>query len=120
MSAENENAPRVFSVTMDGGESFACAENEKVLSAMERAHLQTIQVGCRGGGCGACRVEVLEGDVEALRMSKTHVDADEAAQGFALACRILPKSDLVIRVAQKLPQEQNGQDETPQAVAANS
>jgi hypothetical protein len=47
-------------------------------------------VGCRGGGCGVCRVRVLDGAYTTLRMSRqAHVEADEAA-GVVLACRIVP------------------------------
>ena len=44
-----------------------------------------IQVGCRGGGCGVCRVEVLAGDVyTAKRMSKAHVTEADLAHGIVL------------------------------------
>lgn len=103
MSGYDGNISTTFRVSLESGEAFDCAGNEKVLIAMERASVTGIQVGCRGGGCGACRVEVLDGEYEILRMSKNHVSDDEAKQGFALACRVLPKSDLVMRVAQQSP-----------------
>jgi hypothetical protein len=39
------------------------------------------------------------GEYEALRMSIRHVTADDRELGYALACRIVPTSDLVIEVA---------------------
>ena len=96
-------APKTYRITFESGESFDCREGEKVLAAMERARLRTIQIGCRGGGCGACRVQILQGDCDRLRMGKNHVDDDEAATGFALSCRIVPTSDMVLRNAVKTP-----------------
>ncbi len=66
---------------------------------MVARQVSAIPVGCRGGGCGVCRVEVLAGDYVAKRMSRRHVtEADEAA-GYALACRLMAMSDLVVRPA---------------------
>ncbi|MBK5951133.1 hypothetical protein CH339_00040 [Rhodobium orientis] len=96
-------APKTYRITFESGDSFDCREGEKVLAAMERARLRKIQVGCRGGGCGACRVQILQGDCDRLRMGKNHVDDAEAAAGFALSCRITPTSDMVLRNAVKTP-----------------
>lgn len=86
-------------VTLDpGGEQFRCAEDQSVLVGMERLGNQGIPVGCRGGGCGVCKVEIVEGDVLRRRMSRAHVTEADEANGWALACRIFPRSDLVIRV----------------------
>lgn len=105
MSEQSTPAP-VHTITLDTGEQFPCAEDEKVLIAMERAGRKGIQVGCRGGGCGACRVKITAGDYDTMRMGKNYVDENEAAEGFALACRVLPKSDLQMHAAQK-PKEEN-------------
>lgn len=94
-------SPKIFRISLETGEQFNCAKNEKVLTAMERAAVCCVQVGCRGGGCGACRIEVIEGEYDTLIMSKHHVSNEEASQGYALACRVLPKSDLVIKAAPK-------------------
>ena len=101
MSGQRQHVPIMFSVTLNTGERFECGENEKVLFAMERLHTPGVQIGCRGGGCGACRIEVLDGEYEVLAMGKNHVSDEEAAQGFALACRVLPNSDLLIKPAPK-------------------
>ena len=102
MSVSNTKAPQAFQIAV-GGKHFFCAKGEKVLFAMEKARVKEIRVGCRGGGCGACRVHVDEGEVERLRMAKCHVSEAEAEQGFALSCRIMPKSDLTLTPARKEP-----------------
>jgi Na+-transporting NADH:ubiquinone oxidoreductase subunit NqrF len=56
-----------------------------------------IPVGCRGGGCGVCRVQVLAGEYQAKRMSQRFVSTDEARAGYALACRMIVTDDVVVR-----------------------
>lgn len=83
---------------VDSGEVFACAPGESVLHGMARLGRRGIPVGCRGGGCGVCRIEVLEGRYEKRVMSRAHISAADEAAGRALACRIFPLEDLRLRV----------------------
>ena len=90
---------RVFQVTIsDTGEVLVCAENQTVLSAMEQLGRKGIPVGCRGGGCGVCKVRITCGEYETKRMSREHVTVEEEQDGLALACRLYPRSDLVVAV----------------------
>lgn len=92
-------AGRVYTIAIaDSPEHFPCKHGQNVLLAMERLGRKGIPVGCRGGGCGICRVQVLEGGAfRTLKMSRAQVsEADEAA-GICLACKLLPESDLTIR-----------------------
>ncbi len=73
---------------------FKVPKGELLLLAMEKLNQRAIDVGCRGGGCGLCKVKVLQGDYQTKRMSKAHISEEEAALGFALACRLTPLSDL--------------------------
>lgn len=79
--------------------TFTVGAGRKVLHEMAMSGRMPLVVGCRGGGCGACRVHVLEGTYEALRMSARHVSPDDLATGVVLACRIVPTSDLVVEPA---------------------
>jgi phenol hydroxylase P5 protein len=65
-----------------------------------------VQVGCRSGGCGVCRVEVLSGTYTAKKMSKAHVTEDDLERNIVLSCRIFPTSDLVVRPCPR-PQHTN-------------
>ncbi len=88
-----------FEITIeDSGERFACGEGQNVLAAMERLGRKGIPVGCRGGGCGVCRVQVVgPGRYHTLKMSRAQVsEADEAA-GICLACKLIPEGDLNLR-----------------------
>lgn len=73
---------------------FSVPKGEPLLMAMEKINQHAIQVGCRGGGCGLCKVKVLQGDYQTKRMSKAHISEEEKSKGFALACRLTPLSDL--------------------------
>lgn len=88
-------------ITEDGA-TFHCPAGGWVLTAMERAGLAKIPVGCRGGGCGVCKVEVLAGTFRCGPMSGGHVSEVDQACGRVLACRLVPESDMEIRVLGKL------------------
>ncbi|MEM7469464.1 MAG: 2Fe-2S iron-sulfur cluster-binding protein, partial [Pseudomonadota bacterium] len=75
----------------DSGETFNCRVDQNVLSAMERLGHKGIPVGCRGGGCGICRVQVVgevkhETHYRTLKMSKAQVSDEDRENGIALAC----------------------------------
>ncbi len=82
----------------DTGERYLCDENESVLVGMARLGRKGIPLGCRGGGCGVCKVEVVEGRYHAQVMSRAHIREEEIAAGQVLACRIRPQSPLTVRV----------------------
>lgn len=87
-----------FRITVaGGGETFTCAAGQDVLSAMLRQGRAGIKVGCRGGGCGACRVQVLAGDYRTGKMSRAQVSVEDEGAGICLACKLLPEGDLVLQ-----------------------
>jgi len=86
----------------DTGEHYACAGDESVLEGMARLGRRGIPLGCRGGGCGVCKIRVTSGSYQCRTMSRQHVSADEQAAGIVLACRIMPESDLVLEVLGKM------------------
>lgn len=77
---------------------FACRENQDVLSAMKQVGLACIPTGCRGGGCGVCRVDILEGQAVYGKMSRSHITQNqEDLQSAALACKLYPSSHMRLR-----------------------
>lgn len=95
------SAPSHQITVAEAGACFACPADERVLIAMERQGLRHLPVGCRGGGCGICRVRVTAGRYRTRKMSRVHVsEADEAA-GIVLACRLIPETDLSLQLARK-------------------
>ena len=81
------------------GTWFDVRHGERLLHEMIKRQVTDIPVGCRGGGCGVCRVRVIEGDYTTKRMSRKHVSEADEADGVALACRLIPSSDIVVELA---------------------
>ncbi len=86
----------------DTGEHYACADTRSLLEGMEALGRRGIPVGCRNGGCGVCKVQVLSGSYSARVMSREHVSADDEAEGRVLACRVRPSSDIRLAVIGKM------------------
>ncbi|MDP3905917.1 2Fe-2S iron-sulfur cluster-binding protein [Novosphingobium sp.] len=78
-------------------ESFCCLDGETLLNASVRSGKNIIPVGCRNGGCGMCKIEIVGGDYRTGKMSRAHVTEQEEGQGIVLACRTMPGSSLEIR-----------------------
>ena len=92
-----------FLVTeLTSGKQFNCAPDRNLLQGMEDCAVgfqivRCIPVGCRGGGCGVCKIQIVDGQYEARKMSVEQVTAIERKKNIVLACRIYPRSDLVVR-----------------------
>lgn len=85
------------------GEVFSCGESETLLAGMCRLGRRGIPVGCLGGGCGICKVRVVQGEVVKLGpVSRAHVSEEEELQGYTLACRAAPRSAVVLEVVGKM------------------
>ena len=82
----------------DTGESYTATETRSVLEGMEALGKKGIPVGCSQGGCGVCKVQVLEGQYTRRVMSRAHISAEEESTGCVLSCRIYPNSDLRLNV----------------------
>jgi ferredoxin len=94
----------------DGGPALArCRAPQTVLGALACAGRKLITVGCENGGCGVCRIHILDGTWVVTRpMSRAHVSEEDEASGIVLACRVRPTSDIRIRILGK-----RGQGESP-------
>jgi naphthalene 1,2-dioxygenase ferredoxin reductase component len=53
--------------------------------------------GCRSGNCGACKSELLSGEVEMSPYSEYALTDGEKASGLILACRAVPWSDCTVK-----------------------
>jgi len=87
---------------IETGEGFACQASQTVLNAMVGLGRKGIPSGCHGGGCGICKVQVLQGDYHHLPMSVAHISDSERRDKYALACRIYPESDIELKVVGKM------------------
>jgi ferredoxin len=92
-----------FNVTIEEtGETFRCSPQESLLAGMERLGKKGIPVGCRGGGCGVCKVEITSGSFAKRVMSRDYVSAEDELAGRVLACRVKPTSDISLKVLGKM------------------
>lgn len=82
----------------DSGACFPCCEGSNVLAAMERVHRHDIPVGCRNGGCGACKVRVRSGPYETRKMNRAVISEQDEREGCVLACRTYPRGDICVQV----------------------
>lgn len=89
-----------LTITAESGEVVECSvrEGHFVLHELQRLRNPSVLVGCRGGGCGVCRIRITSGTYEAKRMSVRHVSAEDLADGVVLACRVRATSDLTFDV----------------------
>lgn len=83
---------------IDTNQRFPCKETESLLSGMERAKVKPFPVGCRGGGCGICKIQVVEGEVELGAMSRAHISQEDEKNGMVLACRAKPKGNVKLHI----------------------
>lgn len=88
-----------FTITIENtGETFEATGEQTVLDAMEGKGRQGIDVGCRFGGCGVCKIEILRDTFRVAKpMSRAHVTEEDERAGRVLACRVAAASDLVVR-----------------------
>ena len=79
------------------GEAIACRPGETVLSAILRSGA-TVAFGCRGGGCGTCKMRLLSGRMNHGRCSAAVLPAEEKREGAFLSCQAQPLSDLAVEL----------------------
>ncbi|WP_321896268.1 2Fe-2S iron-sulfur cluster-binding protein [Paraburkholderia heleia] len=85
-------------ITIEGGAQFSvCAEEDTLLRGALRADVG-LPHECSVGGCGACRFELVEGDMETLWAQAPGLSERERKRGKRLACQSRPLGDCTIRV----------------------
>jgi len=98
-----------FRITIENtGEIYPCGPETNLLEAMETALCKGIPVGCRNGGCGACKSRILSGRYTTRKMSRAVVSENEQAQGYVLACKTYPQGDLTVAAADVMARRKAG------------
>jgi len=98
-----DTRPKVSVHVVQTGETYTCATDESLLNGMLRLGRKGIPVGCVNGGCGVCKIRVVEGAVHSLGpISRAHVTSEEESQGYTLACRVAPTIAVRLEVAGRL------------------
>jgi ferredoxin len=77
------------------GDVVTCRADETVLSAILRSGAKVV-FGCRGGGCGTCKMWLTSGEVDYGRCSAAVLSDGEKREGSFLSCQARPISDLTV------------------------
>lgn len=92
-----------YQITLQGTEIvYDCSDKQTILGGMEKLGLKGIPVGCRGGGCGVCKIYVAAGEYTTKKMSRVHISEADEVQGYVLACRCRPNSDITLKVVGRM------------------
>ncbi len=74
------------------------AAGETVLAALGRAGLR-YRIGCRRGGCGVCKLQLVAGEVRYERpVADSVLSDDEKVQGICLSCRAVPITNVLVEL----------------------
>jgi CDP-4-dehydro-6-deoxyglucose reductase len=80
------------------GHVLVCEPGETVLGAILRSQAR-VMFGCRGGGCGTCKMRLVSGRVDHGRASVAVLPAEERESGWFLSCQARALGDLTVELA---------------------
>ena len=83
-------------VLVGHAEPLPALPSDTLLASLLRAGL-AFPFSCQSGNCGHCKCELISGEVQELEYSEHALSAAERSRGIVLACRVRPRSRLVIR-----------------------
>lgn len=80
------------------GISIPAAAGETVLATLGRAGLR-YRIGCRRGGCGVCKLQLVAGEVRYERpIAESVLSDDEKVAGICLSCRAVPITNVLVEL----------------------
>lgn len=85
-----------FQVSFEDGAEFVVGIDETILQAGLRAGLD-LEFSCTLGGCGACMLEVVQGEVTYEDREAVCLSDEEIEDGWCLACVGRPATPLQLR-----------------------
>lgn len=80
------------------GTSVGVREGEYLLAALNRSGYG-YRTGCRRGGCGICKADLISGSVSyPVTVAHEVLTPEERESGTCLTCRAVPQDDVVIEL----------------------
>jgi ferredoxin len=90
--------PALDVTVLPDGVRVAAQEDETLLRILSRAGLR-YRVGCKRGGCGICKVQLVLGEIRYERpIAGSVLSDDERVNGICLSCRAVPLTNIVIEL----------------------
>src|SRR5262249_30494551 len=77
--------------------TIVCGLDDTILTAILRSRA-SVMFGCRGGGCGTCKMRLISGRVDHGRCSVAVLSEEEKEHGWFLSCQARPLSELTIEL----------------------
>ena len=74
-------------------QTFLCTTESTLVQAV-RQQMVKIPYACVGGGCGYCKVKVIDGQYVMDKYAKSALSDEEVENGYVLLCKTHPLSDL--------------------------
>lgn len=87
-----------YTIAIEGGVAFATADDEDTLLRGALRAGVGLPHECSVGGCGACRFDLLAGEMETLWDEAPGLSARDRKRGKRLACQSRPLGDCTIRI----------------------
>ena len=81
------------------GHTLSCGPEDTVLTAILRSGAR-VMFGCRGGGCGTCKMRLTGGRVDHGRCSVDVLPREERESGWFLSCQARALSDLEVELTE--------------------
>ncbi|GAB3297816.1 benzoate 1,2-dioxygenase electron transfer component BenC [Parasphingorhabdus pacifica] len=76
---------------------ITCSPDETVADASYKSRIN-IPLDCRDGACGTCKSWCESGDYDGGDYIEDALSDEEAEQGYALPCQMMPRSDLILQI----------------------
>ena len=86
-----------FQITIEDLDRKITAQAGATLLAALLSQGVPFAYSCESGNCGACKCELVHGDVGGLEYSEQALSSEESSNGVILACRSRVRSDLTVR-----------------------